>query len=104
LPLRDIARVAAAGSSLVFDYMDSDAFDPERANVLIQRVQAMVKTAGEPMQAGFDPSTLSSELAAVGLSLTEDLSPNDIQARYFSERTDRYHALEHSRFVRAEVV
>jgi methyltransferase (TIGR00027 family) len=100
---RAIADVASAGSSIVFDYMDADAFDPQRASPLVQRVQAMVKTAGEPMKTGFDPSTLVTSLATVGLSLIEALGPSDIQARYFSERTDGYHALEHWRFAWAKI-
>jgi methyltransferase (TIGR00027 family) len=102
--LKDIAKVAPNGTSIIFDYMDADAFIPERATPLIQRVQAIVKTAGEPMKTGFDPATLPSDLAAVGLSLTEDLSQEDIQARYFAGRTDGYHAFEHTHFVTAKVV
>jgi methyltransferase (TIGR00027 family) len=102
--LRDIAQVAPSGSSIIFDYMEADAFIPERASALIQRVQAIVRTAGEPMKCGFDPATLSSDLAALGLVLAEDLGQADIQSLYFSGRTDGYHAFEHTHFVWAQVV
>lgn len=55
------------------------------------------------MQAGFDPSTLDANLARLGLRLKEDLSPTDIQARYFENRKDRYYACEHAHFAYAVV-
>ncbi|HEX7589125.1 MAG TPA: class I SAM-dependent methyltransferase, partial [Anaerolineae bacterium] len=102
--LRAMAGLAPSGSPIIFDYMDADMFVPGHASVLMERVQAIVRTAGEPMKTGFDPSTLRSELAAAGLELIEDLGPDEIQARYFSARTDGYHALEKTHFVRAAVV
>jgi len=48
------------------------------------------------MKAGFEPLTLSSDLSELGLHLHEDLSPWDIQLRYFMGRTDNYHATEHT--------
>lgn len=50
------------------------------------------------MQAGFDPATLAADLAKLGLRLQENLSPSDIQARYFEGRKDRYYACEHAHF------
>lgn len=62
-----------------------------------------VRRLGEPMKAGFDPSTLAVDLARMGLRLHEDLSPSDIEGRYFQGRTDGYHASEHAHFARAVV-
>ncbi|MHB1043610.1 MAG: class I SAM-dependent methyltransferase, partial [Eubacteriales bacterium] len=56
---------------------------------------------GEPMITGFDPSTLTADMARLGLRLLEDLSPADIEERYFQGRTDGYHACEHAHFARA---
>jgi len=101
--LRAIAEVAAAGSTIMFDYFDTDAFVPERAATRMQRMQAIVRQAGEPIQTGFDPSTLAGDLATLGLHLHEDLSPSDIERRYFQGRTDGYRAFEHVHFAWAVV-
>ncbi len=102
--LRDVAAVAPPGSVIVFDYMDADAFNPQRAAKRIQLMQAIARQVGEPMQAGFDPLELAAELDRAGSRLEEDLDPAAIEARYFQHRTDEYHAFEHVHFARAVVV
>ncbi len=101
--LRAIAGLAPSGSPVVFDYFEADAFVPERAGQVIQRVQELVRNVGEPMKMGFEPSTLSADLNRMGLKLTEDLGPEEIQERYFSGRTDEYHAFEQVHFAKAVV-
>ncbi|CAG0973268.1 Putative S-adenosyl-L-methionine-dependent methyltransferase [Anaerolineae bacterium] len=101
--LCDVAALAPAGSSILFDYMDADAFIPERAARRIQLMQTIAGQVGEPMQTGFDPSTLAADLQQAGLRLEEDLGPAEIDARYFRGRTDEYHAFEHAHFARAVV-
>lgn len=101
--LRAIAAVAPAGSTVIFDYFDNDAFVRERA---AKRVQFMVDAfaqSDEPLITGFDPFTLAEDLARSGLRLHENLSPTDIEERYFQGRTDGYYAFEHVHFARAVV-
>lgn len=95
--------ISAPGSIIVFDYFDSDAFIPEKAGNRVRMMQEIVKIAGEPMKTGFDPSTLSDEMASVGLELIEDLSPSEIEERYFKNRKDGYHAYEHVHLARVAV-
>lgn len=102
--LGSIASLAAPGSTLVFDYLDTDAFIPEKASKYIQQMQQMANSLGEPMKAGFDPLTISADLERVGLRMVENLDPAAIQTRYFQGRSDRYHALEHFHYARAMVV
>ncbi len=101
--LRDIADVTPAGSTVIFDYLDTDAFVPERAAKRMQVQMESVRQVGEPMITGFDPYTIATDLANLGLRLHENLSPSDIQAHYFQGRTDRYHACEHQHFAWAVV-
>lgn len=96
--LRGIARIAAPGSSVVFDYLDMDAYDARFASPRVRRMIEGVRELGEPMLSGFDPVALGDELAQVGLTLVEDLSPVDIHQRYFLGRTDHYRACEHVHF------
>jgi methyltransferase (TIGR00027 family) len=101
--LQAIADSTPAGSTVMFDYFDTDAFVPEKAATRMQRMQAIVRGVGEPIQTGFDPSTLAADLASLGLRLHENLSPSDIEGRYFQGRTDGYHAFQHAHFARAGV-
>jgi len=101
--LRAVASIAPAGSSIIFDYLDADAFVPERAARRVQVLQAIAARVGEPMQTGFDPHTLAADLQTVGFRLEEDLGSVEIDARYFRDRTDEYHAFEHVHFARAVV-
>jgi methyltransferase (TIGR00027 family) len=100
--LRELASLAAPGSQLVFDYMDADAFLPGKAGRRIQLMQAIAGQVGEPMKTGLEPETLGTALHGMGFSLLENLSPGDIEARYFQSRSDSYHAFEHVHFARAE--
>lgn len=100
---RTFADISAPGSMVVFDYFDLDAFDPEKAGKRVRKMQEIVRIAGEPMLTGFDPAALKEELAAAGLKLLEDLGPEEIEERYFKDRTDGYHAYAHVHLVRAEV-
>lgn len=77
-----------AGSGIVFDY----ALPPESLN-LVQRLalNALAKrvaAAGEPFQTFFEPSALMSELRKMGFASFEDLGTEEINARYFSGRSD----------------
>lgn len=101
--LRTIAGIAPAGSSIVFDYLDTDAFIPEKASKQVQLMREIVQRIGEPLKGGFDPAALAADLAGAGLLLRENLSPADIEERYFQGRTDGYHAAGHMHFARALV-
>jgi len=97
------ADAAPAGSTIVFDYFHRDAFDPERVSKRKQWGINAARQEGEPPVTGFDPSALAAELADLGLGLQENLSPADIQERYFRGRADGYYASEHVHFALAVV-
>ncbi len=61
-----------------------------------------MRNAGEPLITGFDSSTLSADLVALGLQLKQDLGPSDIKTGTCG-CTDRYRAFEHVYFAWAEV-
>lgn len=93
--LRLLAALSAPGSMVVFDYLDDDAFDDARASFYLRRTREIVARVGEPMVTGLAPGALDADLRRVGLSLVEQLAPADLQARYFTGRTDGYRAREH---------
>lgn len=102
--LRAIATVAPPGSTVIFDYLDTEAFVPQKAARRVQIMMQLVERIGEPMLTGFDPACLAADLASLGFRLQEDLSPADIEARFFEGRTDGYHACEQAHLARATVV
>jgi methyltransferase (TIGR00027 family) len=86
--LRSLGGLAAAGSHLVFDYLDRSIFTPENQSHASSRVIEFVRRQGEPLISGFDPSTLGAELVPLGFRLLEDLGPADLGERYFKDRAD----------------
>lgn len=101
--LRTIADIAPAGSTVIFDYQHTDVFKPEKTSKNMQMGMEYLRQVGEPIITGFDPTSLTGDLAHLGLRMHEDLSPVDIEGRYFQGRTDGYHATEHGHFAWAVV-
>jgi methyltransferase (TIGR00027 family) len=93
--LNSITKIAPTGSSIIFDYLDSDAFISEKTNPEMQKKLETLRKMGEPMITGFNPSTLSEELKTSGFRLNENLSPENIDNDYFRGHTDVYHAQEY---------
>ena len=100
---RAISEMAPAGSALIFDYLDADAFIPGRVARRVEVMKEIVQRIGEPMITGFAPAALAADLARQGLNLRENLSPADIQDRFFKGRKDGYHACEQAHFALAVV-
>lgn len=101
--LRAIADIAPVGSTIIFDYLDAEAFVPEKAPKRVQLMQEAARRSGAPMKAGFDPSTLAANLESLGLRLQVNLNPSDIEKRYFHGRSDGYNAFENVHFAWAVV-
>lgn len=85
--LRFIAQ-RPAGSGVAFDF----AVDPKllnlRQRIALYAISSRVAAAGEPFQLFFRPSELAEELGKMGFRRTEILGTDEINARYFSDRTD----------------
>lgn len=101
--LRSITEVAPAGSTVVFNYSDLDAFTPGKISPDTQNYRELCQKIGEPITTGFNPSILAEDLRGLGLRLYENLSSEDIERLYFKGRTDGYHMSEHGYFACAVV-
>jgi len=99
--LRTVAGIAPKGSTIIFDYLDADVYD--RAKVAPRGQWLLYSLVGAKGKCAFDPATLSRDLAPLGLSLEENLSPSDIEKRYFQGHPGKYHAQEHAHFACAVV-
>ncbi len=85
--LRGIAASSAAGTEIVFTYIDQQVLEGGRSQVL-EKMRAIRAALGEPWLSGFNPATLASELEVLGLRLVEDLGSLELQQRYCTGRTD----------------
>jgi methyltransferase (TIGR00027 family) len=85
--LREIAALPPGGG-IVFDYaITPDVLDGVARRVFDELARRVAR-AGEPWTTFFDPATLMSELSALGFRDVNDAGPEDINARYFSDRAD----------------
>ena len=55
----------------------------------LDELSRRVASAGEPFQLFFDPQTLVEDLRRMGFSGVERLSSDEINTRYFANRSDK---------------
>ena len=75
------------GSGLVFDYGQPRRVLPPNEQLAHDSLAARVAQAGEPFQLWFTPSEVACELDH--FRTIEDLSADDLNLRYFANRTDQ---------------
>jgi methyltransferase (TIGR00027 family) len=80
-----------ARSAVVLDYGLPREALPPLERLAHDSLASRVQKAGEPFQLFFTPQTIAAEFAA--FSRIEDLGSNEINARYFSGRTDKLRLL-----------
>lgn len=81
--LRTLQKLLCAGSSLVFDYPDENAFG-ETAGIRAQKQAMLASAAGEQMYGGYSLPTLTRLLSDCGFRVYEHLTPDEITAQYFA--------------------
>lgn len=90
--LKSIADVAPTGSIVVFDYFDTNAFFSDKMSRQLEQKIDVFRKIGEPINTGFNPLMLAEDIASLGFHLNENLSPADIEERYFKGLTYKHHA------------
>jgi methyltransferase (TIGR00027 family) len=76
------------GSGIVFDYAVPPAGLSPVRRLVVHALLKRVAAAGEPWKTFFEPRALAAELRALGLTELEDLGPEELNARFFGERSD----------------
>lgn len=92
--LRFIASTPA-GSGVVFDYMISPSLLTPAQRSRLDGFSRRVASAGEPLQAYFDPELLARDLRTMGFGHVEDKGQDEINARYFKDRRLQVGSLSH---------
>ncbi len=77
-----------AGSGVAFDYAVERSLLKPHQQAALDAMAARVARAGEPFQLFFNPTALANDLARFGFGDIEDLNADQINARYFSGRSD----------------
>jgi methyltransferase (TIGR00027 family) len=76
------------GSGIVFDYAVPPATLDLIRRVVVRAVMRRVAAAGEPWKSFFEPRELARELHSLGFRYLADLGPEQLNGRFFRERTD----------------
>jgi methyltransferase (TIGR00027 family) len=84
--LRFVARTR--GSRIVFDFSLPDELLSEAERARRDKRAKRVAALGEPWISRFDPASLARDLLAMGFSTAVPLGGPELNARYFSARTD----------------
>src|SRR5580658_283521 len=77
------------GSGVVFDYAVPRSSLSFLGRLAFDRLASRVASAGEPFQLFFEPGALATQLRSMDFQSIEDLGTDQINARYFKDRTDK---------------
>ncbi len=103
--LDSVARCGAAGSQLVFSYIDSALFGDQSGEEgqAFSELQASVTRMGEPFVCGFEPDALARHLGSRGLLVEEDVSDVELAARFDPAGENGLGVSDKSRIARVRV-
>jgi len=76
------------GSGVVFDYVISPSLLNPQQRSAFDDLSRRVDMAGEPWRTFFNPATLAADLITFGFEEVLDMGPDEINARYFTDRND----------------
>ena len=86
--LRDLASFATQGSEIVFDYsIPTYLWDLEERQALM-RILRIIGRRGEPLKSFFEPNAFSDEVSRLGYHIFENISPAELNQKYFLDRSD----------------
>ena len=99
--LTEIAALTVPGSLLVCNYpcRDVPATDDQRA--VLRNIRAGVAARGEPFQSRFTPGEFVDLLQGHGFAVVDHLTENELNDRYYADRSDGFRAGVPARIVRA---
>ena len=85
---RDLASFAARGSEIVFDYSIPTSMWPPKEHQALVRILRIIGRRGEPVKSFFEPDAFSDEVSRLGYHIFENISPAELNQKYFLDRSD----------------
>jgi methyltransferase (TIGR00027 family) len=86
--LAAIAPFTAKGGGVVFDYNIPPASLAPLQRTAFEALVARVAAVGEPFRGFFEPEALVAAMRAMGFHQVADLGPDELNAKFFSNRAD----------------
>jgi methyltransferase (TIGR00027 family) len=101
--LRDLARFAAHRSEIVLDYLIPASRMTLNDRQALGRGMLIIERWGEPVESVFDPDAFPEDISYLGYRISENLSPDELNERYFSDRSDNLAAHSAAYIVHAAI-
>ena len=86
--LRDLASFAARGSEIVFDYSIPTYMWTLEERQALGRIMRIIGRRGEPVKSFFEPDAFSDKVSRLGYHIFENISPAELNKKYFLDRSD----------------
>jgi len=100
--LQTVAALAP-GTEIIFEYALPKELLDEESQRSLARSMAVTATRGEPFQSLFEPAQLAEQVRKLGFAEVSDLGPDEMEARYFTDRTDALRPSAGNHYMRARV-
>jgi methyltransferase (TIGR00027 family) len=102
--LRGLASYAAPGSEIVFDYsIPTDMWALEERKALV-RILRIIERRGEALQSFFEPDVFPDDVSHLGYIIFENISPAELNHKYFSDRSDDLTTHSAAYIIHAEII
>jgi methyltransferase (TIGR00027 family) len=98
-----IARKSTAGSRIVFDYAHRDFVEGRADSPASKAIFDYVKRAGEPFASGWTPDEIARECRNNGILLEDDVSEEELAARYLTPLGRRLTTVEEFRIASGRI-
>jgi methyltransferase (TIGR00027 family) len=86
--LRELASFAVEGSEIVFDYLIPISMWALEERQALLRILRLIGRRGEPVKSFFEPNAFPDEISRLGYHIFENISPDELNNKYFSDRSD----------------
>jgi len=84
-----ISSSTPSGSSIVFDYTIVPSSQNFIRRLVFNLLSRKIAKAGEPWISFYDPKSLIMDLKTIGFTQVEDFGPEEINTKFFKNRTDK---------------
>jgi methyltransferase (TIGR00027 family) len=98
-----ISSSIPSGSEIIFDYTIPPSSQNFLRRLVFRLIARKVAVIGEPWRSFFDPKSLMADLKAIGFTQAEDIGPDEINARFFLNRTDKLMVGNFGHLMKAQV-